>query len=183
MNITFINRKGEEEVTQRNFHINLGPGGGCMQYRDEKPICQRAFFFKPSIEYLHLPSNQTLTEKFPNSTFVLINHVTLGFIVLSLIFFWVAPFVPGFYDRSAFTMMLGFISCLLLMVIGNASATLDLKHRLKGTIPEMKVKLEDGYGYMFFLLLMSSISMVAPAIVADGIKREPPPQETDDSVV
>ncbi|WWC60405.1 uncharacterized protein I303_102977 [Kwoniella dejecticola CBS 10117] len=172
--------QGAEAEAEKTFRILMGPGGGCMKYQKEKSICQRTFAFKPSSSYLHLASNQTLTEKFPTTSFLLMNHVTLGLTVLGFLLFSVAPFLPGFYDRAALTTIWAFVSSVFLLFIGNASATLYLKHRLKGCVPEMRVKLDNGFVYVFFLMFMSLLTMIDACAIAGGIKRDPPPINQDD---
>ncbi|WWC96854.1 hypothetical protein V866_003729 [Kwoniella sp. B9012] len=172
VNVTTILPVQEEAKIKLAF----GPSGGCMWFDKKDPICQSTFHLHPSPTYLHLPENETLTERLGNTNGLALVHIVTGLVSLDDISWMLGPFIPGCFEVSNALMLLAtFWGMITFLVIAGYKLSID-KH-LKGdsAVPEFKTEYGGGLGIFVVGLFFILCGLLGTVGTARKIKRKDPP--------
>ncbi|WVQ65012.1 uncharacterized protein L199_003182 [Kwoniella botswanensis] len=162
------------------FSIHLGPGGGCMKYDHERPICQRSLHFKPTASYLHLPPNETFIENFPTMGWMAFSHVALVLVGLSVISFSLGPFVPDCYFVSTGILWIASIYSPIFVLMGMGFGLLSLDSNLTDVVPKVEGSIRDTVFLVFVIPILIILSTAIITQVCSKIKLTDPPGESAD---
>ncbi|WVQ65013.1 uncharacterized protein L199_003183 [Kwoniella botswanensis] len=162
--------------------IGIGASEGCMWYGKDNRLSRYTLNFQPSSRFLHLPSNQNVTNHFPVGRIMASAHINTAMQAVVTTSFGLGPFFPRLFPFTIvllpFTVFMSIFSAVSLLIVSG-----QVGYHLKYSIPKFEVNWGLSCILPFVVVFLQLVLSIYIGVLRCMMpKINPPPPDLADEV-